>query len=57
MLVRKVINPLLLQKQLRLFAQRNPALIYGLRHKWVSGREARESNNVPVGTKVSSMIV
>lgn len=54
MLLRKVVNPLAVQRQLRLFAQRNPTLVCGIRHKWVSGSEARNSNNVPIGTRLGN---
>uniref|UniRef100_A0AC34G840 Uncharacterized protein n=1 Tax=Panagrolaimus sp. ES5 TaxID=591445 RepID=A0AC34G840_9BILA len=34
MLIRKIANPLAIQRQLRLFAQRNPAVFYGALGHW-----------------------
>uniref|UniRef100_A0A914QJD3 NADH dehydrogenase [ubiquinone] 1 beta subcomplex subunit 2, mitochondrial n=1 Tax=Panagrolaimus davidi TaxID=227884 RepID=A0A914QJD3_9BILA len=53
MLMRKIANPIAIQRQLRLFVQRNPGVVFnGIRHKWVSGAQAKNTNNIPVGTRL-----
>lgn len=52
MLLRKAAIQLAIQRQLLLNAKRNPAFLNNVRHKWVSGREATATNQVPVGTRL-----
>ena len=52
MLLRKTATVFAVQRQLLLPAKRNPNLLNPVRFKWISGREATETNQMPVGTKL-----